>query len=363
MRNRNLPLIASLLLLPMLAGCPQVQTIRIVQDNPGDVEPLLEQHEFARVRALTARHPEIDTIEMQDRIASRESAYEYDILEQARALEQGHELLSAVELLSDALRRLPHGTQLRELRTTLEAKRVHQLKVNERNSLTARAQYLLDRQQLYTQQVNLQAPSFEQRREHARYENERITLSGQLLEHARYALQVKELEAAATCLELAHQLDEATDTASLYAELQAMQKSHKDSVRQAVNVRNARIKRKNDRDEKSETEKLLATTQQALEANKLQDAREAFTKIPPSTSQNSQVIAVQNSLDQAVSKRVKHLIMTGDAQYRAEQISEALQTWHEALALDPGNTELRERTDRANKVLANLEELKRQQQK
>ena len=32
-----------------------------------------------------------------------------------------------------------------------------------------------------------------------------------------------------------------------------------------------------------------------------------------------------------------------------------------ALELDPDNAELRERTDRANKVLANLEELKRKQ--
>ncbi len=363
MLDRPLHLIASLLLLPLLAGCLQVQNIRIAQDTPGDIEPLLEQHEFSRVRTLTTGHPEIDTIELQDRIASLESAYEGDILVQSRALQAENELLGAVELLSEALRRVPHSSQLRELRTALEAQRVHQLEVNERNSLTTRAQYLLERKQLYAQQVNLQSPSYEQRREHAHHENERITLSDKLLEHARHALQANELDVARTCANIAHQLNETADSTVLQKELQAMQVSQQESVRQAVNVRKAKIKLKTDRDDKHETEKLLATTQQALSNNKLQDAREAFTKIPPSTSQDSEVIAVQNTLDEAVDSRVKNLIMTGDTQYRAEKIFEALQTWSEALALDPGNSEVRERTERANKVLANLEQLKRQQQK
>lgn len=363
MPNRYLHVFVSLLLLPLLTGCPQVQTIRIVQDTPADIEPLLEQHEFARVRNLTTLHPEIDTREMQERISHLESAYEQDMLEQARGMERDDELLNAVNLLTEALRRVPHSTPLRELRTATEARRLHQLRVNERNSMTARAEYLLERQELYTEQANLKQPGYEQRREHTKLENERLELSGQLLEHARYALEVKELDAADACIALAEKLNDTTDASDLKAELQARKDSLQKSVRQAVSSRNERIKRKTDRKEKHETEKLLATTQKALNDNKLKDAREAFTRIPPSTSQDSEVIAVQNSLDQAVNTRIRNLIVTGDAQYRAEKIHEALQTWSEALALDPDNTELRERTNRANKVLANLEELKRQQQK
>lgn len=363
MLDRFLRISASLLLLPLLAGCPQVQNIRMVQDTPGDIENLLEQQEFARVRNLTTRHPEIDTRELQDRITNLESAYEQDMFEQARALEDSNELLGAVDLLSEALRRIPHSGQLRELRTTIESRRTHQLKVNERNSLTARAEYLLDVQRIYQQQVNLQPPNFEQRREFAQYEKERIKLSQQLLEHARYAIDTRDNGAADTCLSLARALDEGADTAALSGELRAAQETEQESARQAANTRNARIKRINDREDQHETKKLLATTQQALSSNKLQDARDAFTKIPPSTSKDSEVIAVQNTLDQAVSTRVRNLIVTGDAQYRAENIHEALKTWSEALALDPGNIEVRERTDRANKVLANLEELKRQQGK
>jgi tetratricopeptide (TPR) repeat protein len=363
MPKRKLYLIASLLLLPLVTGCPQMQTVRLAQDTPGDIDTLLEQNEFARVRNLTVKHPDIDTIELQARIDSLETAYEDDILAQAGKLKDGNELLNAVELLSGALFRIPHSTKLRELRTTIETQRVHQLRVNERNTLIARANYLLDRQRLYSQQVNLQAPGYEQRHEHAQQESERGMVSIQLLEHARYAMEAEELDDAGTCLALAKKLDEGADTAALQDELQAMKKTRQDSTRQANNVRKASIKSKNDRDEKDETEKLLATTQKALDANKLHDARDAFTKIPQSTSRDSGVVAVQSSLDQAVSTRVKQLIVNGDSLYRSDRIHEALKTWSEALSLDPNNAELRERTDRANRVLTNLEELKRQQQK
>jgi len=363
MHKRTLHMIASLLLLPLLTGCPQIQTVRLAQDTPDDIDTLLELHEFARVRNLTVKHPDVDTIELQQRIDDLESAYESDILAQAGKLKDNNELLNAVELLSEALFKIPHSTQLRELRTTIEVERLHQLQVNERKTLIARATYLLDRQKLYAQQINLEIPGYEQRHEHAQQESEQRLVSARLLEHARYALQAEELDDTGTCLELAKRLDEGADTTALLDELHALKKSRQETTRQANNVRKASIKSKTDRDEKDVTEKLLVTTQKALDANNLHDARDAFTKIPHSTSQDSGVIAVQSSLDQAVRTRVKQLIVNGDALYRSDRIHEALKIWSEALSLDPNNTELRERTDRANKVLANLEELKRQQQK
>jgi hypothetical protein len=55
------------------------------------------------------------------------------------------------------------------------------------------------------------------------------------------------------------------------------------------------------------------------------------------------------------------MVARGDSLYRADNVHEALQHWNEALYLDPKNHALQERIDRANKVLARLEELKRQQ--
>ena len=89
----------------------------------------------------------------------------------------------------------------------------------------------------------------------------------------------------------------------------------------------------------------------------------ALASIPSSTSNNSEVLAAQNSVEQVIDVRVRELLIKGDAEYRAEQILPALRSWTEALSLDPDNQELRERIERANKVLTRLESLRRQQQK
>ena len=95
--------------------------------------------------------------------------------------------------------------------------------------------------------------------------------------------------------------------------------------------------------------------------NDLQAARAAYVQIPASSLQHSEVISVRDELDTAVGRRVDEILVAGDAQYRADRVLEAVRTWTEGLSLDPENPELRERVERANRVLARLEELKRQQ--
>ena len=106
---------------------------------------------------------------------------------------------------------------------------------------------------------------------------------------------------------------------------------------------------------------IAGETRQALEQNNLQVARAAFMQIPAANSNNSEVIAVKKNLRAAVDQSVTELVATGDSLYRADNVLEALKHWNEAKSLDPENHALQERIDRANKVLARLEELKRQQ--
>mgnify|MGYP001554346325 FL=1 len=51
-----------------------METIRIGQDRPEDLEPLIKQHDYARARQLTGRYPSLDTVEVQAWITSQESA-------------------------------------------------------------------------------------------------------------------------------------------------------------------------------------------------------------------------------------------------------------------------------------------------
>ena len=107
----------------------------------------------------------------------------------------------------------------------------------------------------------------------------------------------------------------------------------------------------------------MEETQQALVDDNLQVARAAFVQIPQSAREHEEVVAIHDDLDEAVEGRVSELITAGDVHYRADNVLEAIRTWTEGLSLDPENPELRERVERANRVLARLGELKRQQVK
>jgi len=72
-------------------------------------------------------------------------------------------------------------------------------------------------------------------------------------------------------------------------------------------------------------------------------------------------VAVRTRLNDAIRSRVRELTSKGDRQYRADNVVRAIHSWEGALELDPDNPELTERLERARKVLARLEELKKRQ--
>jgi tetratricopeptide (TPR) repeat protein len=350
-----------LVLLTLLSGCAGMEQLQALQDSPADIEQLLEQNEYARIRQLTGRHPEIDTAVLQDLISARETDYVRTVLAEARELETENDLLGAVQCLSVALQRVPHSDELRTLRLRLEKERIQQLRKNERERLITRANYMLDQQALYQQQANLAQPSLVQRWEIAHQEREAVALSAQLLEHGEYALLQNDLTSAETCLQLSLRLNHTTTAQETLSRLQSLRASQQQVVIKKASITQAKRERKIQRSQQQQTKVLLAETQQALEQNKLQVARAAFVKIPHAASNNSEVVAVKDDLHEAVNRHVTGLIAKGDSLYRADNVHEALQNWNEALSLDPENQSVQERIDRANKVLARLEELKRLQ--
>ena len=349
------------LLLAMITGCSQMETLRIGQDRPEDLEPLIKEHEYARARQLTGKYPSRDTVEVQSWITSQESEYEAIVFTDARALENNNDLLGAVQLLSGALQKIPHSTLLRELRSSIEQQRVSQLRINEREQLTSRATYMLEQQKLYQDKINLESPSLGQRWENKRNAKEARELSAKLLEHGQYAMQTDKLDIAVDCLELSSALNHSPEADALLSEIRTINNSRKQVAKKQAIIKKKKNQQKVKRKQTNKTRVLMEETQQALSDDDLQVARAAFVQIPPTAQQRKEVIAIQDDLDRAVSIRVGELITAGDTQYRADNVLEAIRTWTKGLSLDPENPELRERVERANRVLARLEELKRQQ--
>ena len=350
-------------LLALLAGCSQMETIRIAQDRPEDLEPLIKQHEYARARQLTGKYPSLDTVEVQAWITGQESEYEAAVFADARTLEKDNDLLEAVQLLSAALQKLPHSTLLRELRHSIEQERVTQLSNNEREQLISRANFMLQQQKLYQDKINLESPSLGQRWENKRNAKEAGELSVKLLEHGEYAMQNYNLGIAGECLQLSTALNPSPQADALLSEISTIKDSRKQVANKQATIKKVKKQQKVKQRQNNETRILAEETQQALANDDLQVARETFQQIPPSARQHKDVISIQDSLYKAVNARVDNLVIAGDAQYRSDNVLGAVRLWTEGLSLDPENQELRERVERANRVLARLEELKRQQGK
>ena len=358
-RVRTLLLIIALL--PVLGGCPQVGTIRITEDTPADLDTLIADNEYSRVRQLTGKYPALDSAELQYRLQRLERDYESATWTEANRLESADNLHEAVQTLSVALQKIPHSNRLRDLRNSIEQKRVRRLRNNERATYLARGHYLKDQLRIFDDNNKLEPPTRSRQLAHKRNQSEAAVLAGQLITHARFAMDEEDLSAAMTCLELSGELHDSPEAASLRSELQAIRNSLEKNTQQKASIKKAQIKRKQTIKHREQTEILLTETREALQAKKLHVAREAFNKIPSSRSGDEDVIAVRTQLEQAVKQRVDQLITSGDALYRAERINPALREWNEALRLSPDNQEIRERTERANKVLARLAELKSKQ--
>jgi hypothetical protein len=149
----------------------------------------------------------------------------------------------------------------------------------------------------------------------------------------------------------------------MLSEIREIQNSRKQIAKKQATVKQEKKQQKVKLRQESKTRVLVEETRQALARKDLQVALATFLQIPPSELQNEEVAAVHDKLEQDISARVNDLIIAGDAQYRSDNVLGAVRTWTEGLSLDPDNQELRERVERANRVLARLEVLRRQQGK
>jgi len=354
------------LLLPLFTGCTTMNSLQLAQDQPEDIQQLLEHNEFARARQLTGKYPAIDTPELQALISMQEAAYEDSASTEARTLESENNLYGAVQLLSGVLQKVPNSNMLREYRNRLEKERLEKIRSNERHHLIARAEYILNQEMFYQQQHKLETPNLIQRWGQTRNDRESETVAKQLRIHGEDAFKENDLQTAMECLQLSKQLDNTPETRELLDKLIATRDSQQKVVQKQASLKKVKKQNRLKQRQAIKTRQLLEATQQALSVNDLPVARANFIQIPSPSSKSSEVSevsAIQEDLDLALRKRVTQLTSRGDSQYRADNVDAAIKTWSEALELDPENQNLKERLDRATRVLARLEELRQQQGK
>lgn len=354
-------LLTALVLLVQLSGCAQLDTVRLGQDRPEDLQLLMDRHEYARAGQLLDKYPHLDTAERRQLLQDGISRYQDSILDSAQEKAGNDNLVGAIMILDEALQKVPGSNRLQYYRDELDSKRTARLQEVERQKLVSRARFLLDELQLYDEQLKLYPPDFTQRWINSRNREEIDQLHGELLDCGREKLELHALDPAGECLSLASEIDNTDDVAAALARLDSERKSVQTTVAREAKVIRVKKQRTLKKKHINRTQDLLTATQAALDDNDLVLARETFDRIPNSTRKDENVLAVEERLGTAIAARVTVLLDTGDRQYRADKVTVAIATWSKAQAIDPDNSEVNERLERANKVLARLEELKSKQ--
>lgn len=356
-------LLMVLVLVPLLAGCPRIDSLRLSQDRPEDLEALLQQNEFDRIQRLLERHPELHTSTLQTVLNSHISVYEFNSLAESRILEARGDLPGAIDRIDAALSRLPASNGLSDYRAILENRRRQRLEENQRHELLLRARFFTERRQLEQEKYRLDSPGIIQRLNHTTRRQEARTLGAELLACGQRALQQDEPDSAAACLKLAEAIDDSPEVQATLGRLATRTASTRTALASAAPANPVTPAASNSRPapDRDDSRQLLVKTEQALKQNDLIAARDNLHELQEKTGGSDAIDAVKQRLDAAIAASVEEMKRKGDRLYRADKVSEAIASWNHALELDPDNSAIQERMTRARRVLAHLEELKNRQ--
>lgn len=113
---------------------------------------------------------------------------------------------------------------------------------------------------------------------------------------------------------------------------------------------------------KRRVQKRLEEATQFYDAGQLSEARRVLKVLLKEDPRNSQAKALLHEVETRLKSYLEKLIAAGDRLYREGEIEGARATWRAALALDPQDQRARDKMERAQRVLDNLENLRRTEQ-
>ncbi|MES9946231.1 MAG: hypothetical protein B6D78_08685 [gamma proteobacterium symbiont of Ctena orbiculata] len=110
---------------------------------------------------------------------------------------------------------------------------------------------------------------------------------------------------------------------------------------------------------KKRIDKNLAEAKRLVESGQLKEARLALNLVLKESPKNETAKKLLADVKRTLKKYIENLLLAGDRLYRDGEIESAKATWRAALTLDPLDLRAREKIQRAQRVLDNLENLRK----
>jgi len=267
-------------------------------------------------------------------------------IQQAEQLRNQQQYSEAENLLIQALKYSPRNHKLQLLLEQIQTERQHLRQLLKDQLLIAKLA-----------QIQQQRPLLKQL---AKSEADDLTFSAQLLQLDK--TWQESLQQLSACGE--RQLKRSPDTAEKCLRLALAIKEQKTNRKRLTNIENSKAKFAKQRLQKqkdTQIQRLLNQASQKRELNELYNALTLLNQILELAPDSSNAINLKMDIQKELDTHTQGLLSAGEALYQRGQLKGAMTVWNTLLLLNPQHEKAPQKIKRAQQVLDNLEQLRKQQ--
>ncbi len=272
-------------------------------------------------------------------------------IETARQLEAKGRYGQAIEVLEDAIERDgkadSYTETLRKIRlqqTIVEQELLDQLLISQTSALKNQVPILV---QLIRSNPDQQ--KYDRQLEETRQQLQELRQS---LSECGWRHFKKNNALAKDCLTLALSLEQSEQDERL---MDYLVEEHQDNLKKTQTVERA----KREMAWKHRNKQRMEEAQHLSETGQLTEARRVLKMVLKEDPRNDTAKKLLRDVETRLHSYIENLLNAGDRLYREGEIEGAKATWRAALSLDPQDSRAREKIERAQRVLDNLENLRK----
>jgi tetratricopeptide (TPR) repeat protein len=344
----------SLILILLLPGCTLPVDRRDGTVDVRQIEELLARDEYSQaldsLPALPDDHKDFAVREKQrKRVLALARAYERRQLAQARTYRRQNKWAEAINVLHEAEKKYRESKNIETTKKTFLVERADYIDKLESEANISRAMCLLNELPWRKKRANIDPDDRTAQWELTHLRKQISQATDRLITCGRRSLASDDLILARKCLQQARKMHPGkNDLAyidSLEQKLASKKKQHSLKRQRAATVQ-------------KEAAHMKSSFHQLVRKHDFILAREQLDQINTLVPDDEDIPKLEKIYQAELDTEVRNIINSGSVLYRQEKIQLARRTWETALEIDPGNKEVMELIDRANRVLSKLREIR-----
>jgi tetratricopeptide (TPR) repeat protein len=340
-----------------LHGCAQLGQFTSGSTRIEQLDQYLAEQEFSKALVLIADTPKedpqiLEIAKRHKKILDQIHSFEQKSIAQALKLEKKNDWPGAKLTYEEALDKLNISNALVREQKAMLTRFQARMDALELEELIVTGEWFRKKMPLLQSLQESDPGDLVIQWRYSRTENEAREIALKLLRSGEQMLAENNLAMAQRILPLAVELSPGPDTENAAKLLDNKLKARKYKKQK----NRSKIAQKRDEKEIEEFNKAMAL-------GELAEARRHLNRLTPGRKNSVAVELMQERLDKAIAEYIKEELSIGDSFYRAGEYSQAIETWNNAITLDPDNKIAQSKIRRAETIVKNLELLRERQDK